>query len=158
MKPASTRILVCAFGLLSGLSLIVWMGSFAEGFFWITLSHKTGIEFIAVQRGTLAFLIEGPAANFPTGQYFWWLESDDMFDKCVQSTPESSGVRLSPKGSFNLMIDSSQYPWRWQSGRFLEGFIPIWVLALAFGIIPVFWTFGVFDKTNPSQPPALPKN
>jgi hypothetical protein len=151
-----THILVCTLGLLAGVALIAWIGSYAEGFFWVTISRGTGIEFISVQRGTLAFAAEGPPVNLATGRYFWWLEPDEMFDKCGERTPFGTIYHLPDNGSFQLAIDSSQYPWRWQSvGNVIEGFMPLWLLALALGIIPGLWAFGLFDRKPPSQPPVL---
>jgi len=157
MTRRLTFILVTTLGILAGAVFIAWGGSYAEGFFWVNMSRSAGTEFITIQRGTLAFGIEGSGVGFPARQYFWWLEPDDMFDKCGEQTMEGIVYRLPAKGSFNLALGSNQYPWRWQFVGLSEGFIPLWFLALCLGIIPGLWAFGLFDKADPPPPPALPQ-
>ncbi|HEY1921144.1 MAG TPA: hypothetical protein VGG44_00145 [Tepidisphaeraceae bacterium] len=144
MRTATIRTVVAIFVLLCGASIILWIGSYTEGYFTCEISSGAGYNFSSIQRGTLAFCFDGPSANAPTKRYNWWLESYQMFD--AKHPPE---LKVNGNGYGSIMLGSTVYPWKWQFQHGFEGFFPLWVLAILFGIVPVVWAFGFFDDKEP---------
>lgn len=146
MKRALIAIFVAVFGLLSGIFLIAWVGSYFDGFFWIDANRANGFGFITVQHGTLAFCYSGSASWWLGERHFWWLEPGDMFDNQIGTFGNRKMVRLPDDGSPRLAVGPSYYPWRWQFSSGVEWFVPIWLVAVVCGIVPAAWAIGLFDR------------
>ena len=143
MRTTAIRTIVAIFGLLCGACIILWIGSYTEGYFTCEFAPGTrGHNFFSIQRGTLAVCIDGPAKGAPPKRYTWWLEPYQMFD--AVHPPQ-----LRVDDHFSIMLGSSVYPWKWQLQHGFEGYVPLWAAAILFGIVPVLWAFGFFDDKGP---------
>lgn len=151
MKRRIVNIIVFVSGMLFGASVLIWIGSYALGLFVLHFSPASGFDFVSVQRGRLAFCV-GSISGGPKQWHVWWLQPDEMFENQEQAVNGHSPVMLPDEGgNVRFAVGPSHYPWRWSVTNGIGGFIPIWIFALVFAIVPVAWAAGIFDRGGPKD-------
>jgi hypothetical protein len=151
VKRRIINIIVFVSGMLFGVSLLIWVGSYVLGLFVLHFSPTSGFDFVSVQRGTLAFCV-GSIPGASARWHVWWLQPDEMFENQERAAIGRSPVMLPDEGgNVRFAVGPPHYPWRWSVTSGVYGFIPIWIFALVFAIVPVAWAAGIFDRGGPKD-------